>query len=494
MQISQMTAAQPGSLDGTFGINGIVITSIDSFGAQVNSIAQQGDQKIIFGGFSRSSFVSKDFALARSNADGTLDNTFGLGGIVITPIEPRSEGSSLAIQNDGKIIVGGFSDWFINIARYTVDGILDSTFGNGGIVITDLPGFYSERCKSVAIQSDGKILLGGYAQHNNNDNSYFILLRYNEDGTLDSSFGTEGQVVGIEGRCYSIAVQSDGKILLGGSSNLNFAVARYTTTGLLDNTFGQEGIANTVIGNSSEANSIAIQSDGNILLGGYSYSNNTSSDFTLARYNLNGVLDNTFGTNGIVITSFGNASSIANAIGLEENGKIIMAGNSFDDSNFSGFALVQYESNGSLDASFGNNGKVITSIESFNNDATSLTVQNDGKVVLGGYTFNTSTTEMMLVRYEVTQIEGIDEIGNDLGIRNFHPNPHKSSAILNSNSMLNNAELIIYNSEGQQVSYLRNLNGTEIQIPQNKMPSGIYFLHLIEGNKTIAIERLIISE
>ena len=141
-------------LDNTFGTAGLVNTSLGSFGNMCNSVVIQGDQKIVFAGSTQSSgFSDFAFAIARCNSDGTLDNTFGTGGKVVTPIEPGSEGNSVAIQSDGKILLGGSSGWFINLVRYNGDGSLDTTFGTGGKVITDIDGYYNEKCKSVAIQS-----------------------------------------------------------------------------------------------------------------------------------------------------------------------------------------------------------------------------------------------------------------------------------------------------------------------------------------------------
>ena len=264
-------AQSAGTLDNTFGTNGIVITALDTFRDYGNSIVIQNDGKIIMGGSTNNSFTSSDFALIRYNNGGALDNTFGVSGKVITPIENRSEGHSVAIQSDGKILLGGYSKSYLNLVRYNSDGSLDTAFGLGGIVITDVPGYYNERCKSVAIQSDGKILLGGYGQHFSNDNSYFTIVRYNTDGSLDSTFGINGIVVGGLGQGNSMNIQSDGKILLAGSyvlpGDTRFTVERYNSNGTLDATFGIGGKVTTTIALGSQSYSMSIQSDGKILLG-----------------------------------------------------------------------------------------------------------------------------------------------------------------------------------------------------------------------------------
>ena len=149
--------AQPGSLDHTFGTNGKVVVTLGSFGDRGNTIAIQNDGKIVLGGSTQSSFTSSDFALTRFNGDGTLDTSFGLDGKVITPIENRSAAHTVVIQDDGKILLGGYSKWNINLARYHSDGTLDTSFGSGGTLIIDIEGYYSDQCESVVLQEDGKI-------------------------------------------------------------------------------------------------------------------------------------------------------------------------------------------------------------------------------------------------------------------------------------------------------------------------------------------------
>jgi len=463
-------------LDNTFGTAGLVNTSLGSFGNMCNSVVIQGDQKIVFGGTAKSSsFSDYNFAIARCNSDGTLDNTFGTGGKVVTPIEPGSEGNSVAIQSDEKILLGGYSGWFISLVRYNSDGSLDTTFGTGGKVITDIDGYYSETCKSVAIQSDGKILLGGYGQHNSSDVPYFILVRYNTNGTLDTSFGTDGKVIGRIGYGRSLLIQDDGKILLGGGSNFTFALVRYNTDGILDTTFGTGGEVITAVGSSSEGNSLAIQSDGKIVLGGYANNN-----FALVRYNLDGSLDNTFGLDGKVTTVMGNYSA-GKSIGIQNDGKIVLGGYAESD-----FGLVRYNSDGTLDNTFGNGGKIITPIGVGN----SLAIQNDGRIVMGGDAYN---GDMALVRYS-SALVGTEKTDSKLFVSKIYPNPFNSVVTIQFNKPLDNAELMICNVFGQEVKKITNFSGQEIQLFRDNLPSGIYFLGIKEEFKIITLEKLVISD
>jgi uncharacterized delta-60 repeat protein len=484
-------AQSAGTLDTSFGVNGKVITPIDTISDKGYSIAIQSDDKIILGGSTKNSYTSSDFALLRYNNDGTMDNTFGTGGKVITPIATQSEGYSIAIQNDGKILLGGADSWNINLVRYNNDGSLDTTFGIGGIVITDIPGYYSEKCKSVAIQSDGKIIIGGFAANASNDLRHFVLLKYNSNGSLDTAFGAGGTVIGGLGECQSLKIQNDGKIVLGGTSNFSFAVERYNSNGIWDTTFGIAGKVTTSIGLSSSGNSMDVQVDGKIVLGGHHGLLSNSSAFALVRYLSDGSLDNSFGIGGIVTTPVG-TSSKGNSVVIQSDGKIILAGNSENGSNIFDFTLVRYNSNGTLDATFGVGGKTITPIGISYSSVESVGIDSNGKILLGGYAYNRSSVEMALVRYHSNASVGI---GSFKQIDNkIYPNPFNSSTTILFSTPLHNAELNIYNAYGQLVNHLENISGQNIQLSRNNLPSGIYFFQLTENNKIIGADKLIISD
>jgi uncharacterized delta-60 repeat protein len=488
--IAKTASAQSVFLDSSFGSGGKVITSLDIYGDKGNAMAIQSDGKILLGGSSQNSFTSADFALVRYHDDGTLDTTFGIAGKVKTAIESYSEGQSIAIQNDGKILLGGFSPWFINLARYNSDGNLDTTFGTGGKVITDIIGYYAEQCKSVAIQNDGKIVIGGDAKHITNDSAYLLLARYNVNGTLDSSFGNQGQVVARAGLGYTLAIQNDGKILLGGASNFNFALVRYNTDGTLDNSFGVNGEVITSVGISAEANTLLMQSDGKILLGGYAYNANFS-DFASVRYNSNGALDNGFGVAGKVITAMGAFNSKGTSLGIQAVGKILFAGNAANSS--SEFSIVRYESSGNLDTSFGLNGKVVTPIGISYSNCSSITIQNNGKILLGGDAYNGNKTDMVLLRYASNALSTVEEKNaNQLGCIVF-PNPFIASTSIRFNRQPQNAEILISNIYGQIVTHIANISEQEIHLSRHNLQSGIYFINLIENNTTSSVVRLVIE-
>lgn len=492
--VATPSVAQPGSLDNTFGINGKSITTFGNFVDKGNSVVIQSDGKIVLGGSTQSNFTSSDFALIRHNSNGTLDSTFGINGKVVTSIENRSKGEAVAIQSDGKIVLGGSSKWYINLVRYHSDGSLDTTFGSGGKVITDVVGYYNEKCKTVAIQSDGKILVGGYANRVNNDNLYFILVRYNSDGSLDTTFGTGGQVFGKTSKGYSMRIQNDGKILLGGSSNFYFALERYNTNGTVDSTFGINGKVTTLLGSSAEGHSVAIQNNGKILLAGYSNDSSIMCSFALVRYNSDGTLDNTFGLGGKATTRVG-ISSVANSVVVQSDGKILLAGHAKDSSNTSHFAVVRYNSNGTLDNNFGTGGNVITPISGTYSIGNSLSIDSNEKIVLAGYVYDTSSNaDIVLVRYNGNANVAINEICCKDRDSRVYPNPFNSSTTIEFSMPLENAVLNIYNTYGQVVKHIENISGQKIRLSRGNLPTGIYFVQLSEKKKTIAGHKLVVSD
>ena len=403
------TLGSDGSLDTSFGSGGTVTTVIGSSNDFAYSTAIQSDGKIVAAGYSLNGSNS-DFALARYNVDGSLDTSFGSGGKVTTAIGLYEDFAySTAIQRDGKIVVAGYSyngsnDDFA-LVRYNLNGSLDTSFGSGGKVTTAI-GSSHDYANSVAIQSDGKIVVAGYSFNGSNDD--FALARYNVDGSLDTSFGSGGKVttaIGSSDEIYSVVIQSDGKIVASGNSwngsNDDFALVRYNVDGSLDTSFGSGGKVTTAIGPANDyADSVVIQSDGKIVVAGASW-NGENNDFALARYNVDGSLDTSFGIGGKVTTAIRSSDDSANFVVIQSDGKIVAAGYSSNGGK-GVFALARYNVDGSLDTSFGTGGKVTTAIGSSEDDAYSVAIQSDGKIVAAGFSFNGSNYDFALARYNAT--------------------------------------------------------------------------------------------
>lgn len=340
-----------GTVDTSFGTNGSIIPLIGAFtGSQV---AIQSDGKIVVAGSSGNSF-----AVARYNSNGTsLDTTFGTNGVAILPSDPgesRYSPSDLAVESDGKIVVAGthsnqgnFIDFAI--ARFNSDGAPYETDFFNGLIILDKFNFPNNRYnygRAVAIQSDGKIVMSGGMMDYEGDGQ-ISLVRLNQDSSLDTAtFGTNGKgtvtaaVPNFYGYESSLALQADGKIVVAGTTyddynniNENLVVARFNGDGSLDTAFGGTGIVITDLGNNENGNDLVIQPDGKIVLVGKIYDPNFS-DLLLVRYNSDGSLDNTFGVNGKIISNFGNTPDSGNGLAIQTDGRIIAAGSS------NGYALL----------------------------------------------------------------------------------------------------------------------------------------------------------
>jgi uncharacterized delta-60 repeat protein len=406
-----------GTLDTNFGTGGKVTSDLGGTGSAARAVAVQPDGKIVAAGVVAINGVAA-FGLARYNPDGTLDPSFGTGGTVTTAFDfvgSIDRVFSVVLQPDGKIVVAGSTvvNLFANfaLARFNANGTLDASFGTGGIVTT---GFgVSAEAFSVAVQADGKIVAAGYA---NLDGAFdFAVVRYNSNGTLDASFGTGGKVTTAfalsqgfsQAQAFSVAVQPDGRIIAAGNAFVggafDFALARFNSNGTLDTGFGTGGqVMTDFAGANDQADSVAVQPDGKIVVAGQAGPYiNRGLDFALARYNSNGTLDTSFGTSGKVTTDFAGSSDMPSeqsAVVLQGDGKIVMVGQTLVG-GFNDFALARYNINGTLDTSFGTSGRVTTDFAGANDVPFSVALQPDGNiVVVGGATIN-GRADFALARY-----------------------------------------------------------------------------------------------
>jgi len=420
----QVAHAAAGDLDPTFALGGKVKTDIQRSTDIANAVAVQADGKLVVVGqtYQNNDYSTEDFVVTRYNADGTLDNTFGFRGKVRTDFPGLAAvPSAVVVQNDGKIVVAGgafplftFAGNF-ELVRYNPNGSLDTSFGNGGIVTTIFPqGSYAF---DVALQPDGKIIAAGtvFVDFNPGDmsNTDFALARYKTDGSVDTTFGNGGTVTsdffGNEDDAFSILVQPDGKIVAVGSANnatsyYDFAAVRYLSNGTIDTTFGVDGKVSTDFGvrGFDRAHSGALQADGSIVAGGFAISQNGGvQKFAVARYTSSGVLDTTFGNGGKTQIDFGSCCQSAYQVLVQSDGKIVSVGYPNTESSDSDFLLARLDSAGSLDTSFGIGGKVRTSFGNLNGGANGAALQGDGKIVAVGFQATSSRTgvEFVLARY-----------------------------------------------------------------------------------------------
>lgn len=342
-----------GPLDGKFGKDGKVTTAIGSIDDEAYGLVIQADGKLVAAGYTNYGTQSNPlhkFALVRYNTDGTLDTTFGTGGtgIVTTDINGINDVAlALVIQPDNKLVAAGFTDTGSQnefaLVRYNTDGTLDTSFGTGGTgIVTTSIGAVDDEAFALVIQpSDGKLVAAGYS--NNGSQRIFALVRYNTNGTPDAGFGSAGIVttlIGSKDQAFALAIQPNGKLVAAGFSTITssgavvFALARYNTNGSLDTTgFNPTGTIPGVVttpigdGEDDEIHSIAVLSNGKLVAAGYSH-NGSQYVIALVRYNTDGSLDPTFGLTGIVTTASTplGKSNFAYALALQQNGKLVTAG------------------------------------------------------------------------------------------------------------------------------------------------------------------------
>jgi uncharacterized delta-60 repeat protein len=429
--------AAGGALDPTFDGDGKVLTDFARFGDNAHAVAIQADGAIVAaGGVTPSRNAGTDFGVARYLANGSLDTTFDADGRASTDFAGGGDAPrGVAIQPDGKIVVVGFayggkkSKNDFGLVRYNANGSLDTTFGAGGKVRTAMNAAGDDQANAVALQQDGKIVVAGTALGD------FLLARYNADGSLDTTFGSGGRVqigfapAGVDD-ALAVAIQSDGRIVAGGyasggTTSRDFALARCLPDGSLDATgFGAGGTARLAVSSQGdEIEGIALQpTDGAIVAAGYAFTAATgTSNFALARFTASGVLDPTFGAggadgDGIVTTTFGPAGApqTAEAYAMaiqprvpapgdpdQDTFKIVAAGQTLVAQSGSAFALARYGEDGTLDASFGSNGLVQTKFSTSGSDTCrALAVDASARIVAAGRADGSQSTDFALARYD----------------------------------------------------------------------------------------------
>jgi uncharacterized delta-60 repeat protein len=487
--------SQPGTLDLSFGGTGIVKTSISNGNSVSKALAIQPDGKIVVVGYTFQN-SKYDFAVVRYNLNGELDLTFGIDGKVLTSFGKFSAcANAVVLQSDGKIIALGhtYNDTASGFAlvRYTLEGNLDNTFGNNGIVV-NLSGSKYDYLSSVRIQEDQKIIIAGSKEINNTRQC--VLLRYNIDGTIDNTFGLIGEIItsiyGLD-YIYSLSIQKDKKIIAVGENSNRAIVIRFNEDGSLDTTFGKDGkmliydasvydwADGVIFGfNFSDVN---IQSNDKIICVGNTWVSGLGPGWgagLVYRFNPDGAIDSSFHLftaksplrfdQNIHLSSF--------ALYYE---KIIIAGGDIE----SGGVVTRLNADGSKDSSFGTNGIFKNNeVVSFSD----LKVQNDGKIICVSDYDNESTTSFALVRLnsETVNVQNLSDHSNF----EFFPNPAKDKFSIMLNEYYS-PKLELYNLEGLLIQSI-NLHNSINEVNIEKLPRGCYIVRIIALNK-IETKRLI---
>ncbi len=391
LTVSLDAAGGTDAFNGNHGTAGWALLDLGSIAASAQATALQGDGKLVVAGYAQDPARDSPFVtpftgvLARYNADGSLDTSFGNNGFA----NPAWAVYAVALQSDGKIVIGGdkLTDQggccgaSVAFARYDANGTPDTLFGNAGQMV--LTPFGEEYIFAVAIQTDGKIF--GAGQHLNGTEFDSLFVRLNANGSPDATFGSAGRLQmdldpGNSDASRAVAIQADGKVVATSYAALSgvFKAVRFNIDGTLDTGFGSNGVASVAMPETnSVATSLALQADGRIVLGGWGH-NGTNLDFQLARLLPNGAPDTSFGSGGTVANDFG-GDNVLYGLALTASGKIVGVGQDGPD-----FAVVQYLANGTPDAGFGSGGNSAIDVNGPNDVAYSVSVAGDGSLYVAG--------------------------------------------------------------------------------------------------------------
>jgi uncharacterized delta-60 repeat protein len=401
------TSAITSGLDSTFGDGGRVSTPVGGFGEGQALVIQPTGGIVTAGWRTVSPGGATDFALTRHDQAGNLDASFGNGGIATTDLGGAGDqANDAALLPDGGVIAVGRTDasGILNsdfgLVRYNPDGTPNRAFDADGIVTTNFFG-KGDQANAVAVQADGKILVAGFATSASGIDSDFALARYNPDGTLDTSFDSDGKVTTDLGTqsddALALAIQPDGRVVAAGVAGEDIALARYMPDGKRDPTFGNGGTEITDLGFNDVATGVALTPDGKILIAGYTIGAKLNNDFLLARYDADGALDTTFGTGGTVKTDLGGGDDFAENLTVDAQGRIILVGRT-TSSTILDMALVRYNPDGRQDTSFDSDGILTADFHGRGEFGQDVALDSQGRIVAAGYTANGSDTEFALMR------------------------------------------------------------------------------------------------
>jgi uncharacterized delta-60 repeat protein len=491
--------AQSGVLDPAFGTTGIVLGPFTTSHNTGNGIAQQPDGKILVAGITDDQ-VNSDIFIVRYNTDGTFDTTFGSNGAVTDTVGSGSEFCrTMRLRSDGKIFIAGdfgnLTSWDVFVKSYDSTGTLDASFGFNGAAIADISGGVTDQLGAMAIQSDGKIVVGGWL--NQLANFDIFLLRFNSDGTVDTSFGSNGRLVydlgGFTESVTAIEIQTDGKILAAGTfldigTNANEPyIMRLLPDGTADTSFAQSGVFIPFFNQADDdLHSLAIQPDRKILIGGSTQLFGSAFDVYIARVDSNGTRDTTFNSSGIIVTDVNNQSNDnIQSIMLQSNGRIVAVGQT--TSSTYDILLIRYLSTGAIDTSFGINGFATSAVGTEADFPLAALLQTDNKIVVTGYYDDNGLQNIFTARF----------LNDSIGSTGIHKNIFSNKIVVYPQPA--NESLRILNGEKFISGQLLSVDGKiafNIKNPQQRidvsfLPAGFYILQCIDRSGTVEYSKIL---
>ncbi|WP_309640138.1 T9SS type A sorting domain-containing protein [Flavobacterium sp.] len=476
---------QSGELDLNFGVSGFLITQNEDLDTGHSLTVMPNDQIVMVGGYD-------NFTAIKLMADGTYDNTFGTQGqLLVNFAGYNAAGKEVVVQPDGKIIIAGdvFTPggiYFFGVVRLNPDGNLDNSFNGTGKLVFDFDEDMNY-LSGVALQPDGKIVVTGQA--GTYSSADYVAARINADGTLDNSFGINGkQRINVQGddRGTCMALQPDGKILIGGfsypvaSSNCWFAAVRLTTDGQLDTTFSTDGKAVAKVASSYGNDTVydmTLQPDGKILMAADSYIG-ASQDVGIVRFTTNGDLDNTFSGDGRFSINMVGTSDYCNAIVVQPDGNILVAGSYYTTPERNMF-VIRLTPGGELDITFNSDGKANFVVPEDNGVSVyDMKLQSTGQILVSGYALNDfmiarifSGTELSTQQWDINKVS-------------FYPNPATNEIYFTENI----ATVCIYTLDGKKIAGQKN---SSIKMDVSHLMKGIYLIDIETAEKTIVHQKLV---
>ncbi len=490
----QSLQAQSGELDITFNTTGYNVTQ-GGFQDVYQDVTVQADGKSVAVGTKLDpGFLTSSLRVARYNVDGTLDNTFGNGGIVDVVIGGAQFGYAVEVLADGKILVaGGVSDeagsvqWLL--LRLNADGSTDTGFALGGYQLVDYINGNEDLAYEMAVQADGKILLAGVVA-DSLQRSTPAIYRFTENGFLDMYFGTNGlaivPVVEGENEFANIKVRPNGSIVAIGHYSEVFndwgvLVAQFDANGVLDPSFGTGGYTVEQVGYiQAEAYGLALNDLGEIIVAGTTKDTNYTFDMFVGRFSASGQLDASFGTNGFTVYN-GTDENVASDCLLDANGQILVGGTTggtfFDNRDLT---VWRYNADGTPDLSFNTDGVATAEVLGFMDEAYGMALQADGKLVVAGKANNGNENDFVVARFLTSGSIGVEE--STAGVIGMSPNPVVAGSTLRLElpteaSTARTFELV--DAAGRVVASLPLLSNAAVAVPASLLP-GTYVLRTID--------------
>ncbi|MCF8460752.1 MAG: T9SS type A sorting domain-containing protein [Flavobacteriales bacterium] len=481
-------AQQPGDLDLAFGTDGIATYHISDSEDQIVKLLVQTDGNILCLGKTQASLQVGNIFLTRFLTSGEMDASFGQDGVtVIDPSTGIDVGNDMVIQGDGRIVVAGYASPQIGIgpllARFNANGQLDNSFGDNGIVVINTLEFAI--IQKVEILQNGKLLCIAKVGDD------IALFRFVSDGTWDQSFGIGGIVIVDIGSeyhtCTDLMVVENSGFFVSGSSGLVVTeqaalVCKFLADGTLDSDFNSVGWSEFTVNQSyltNQARHIGMTLAGDLIVAGDLYGSSSGEGF-VTRLNSGGPIDMTFGNAGVFGVELGTGYDLMNAMTLQPDEKILFSGGTSDIGSENDFFVLRINEDGSPDPTFGDNGVVITEVSSGNNQINDMKLQPDGKLVVGGTARIGNNDEIVLARYHTGLNTSVKEPSHE-GRLSLYPNPTSGTLTITAETGLDYVELL--DALGSTVLTTWTINTDHLQLDLSDLPDGMYLLRASDGKQ-----------